>query len=713
MLMQNTNQYKSVIINLAAADVSFQALIQTCVDFGYERVDMVLEYGDFSVRGNIIDIFSVVGQSPFRIEYDVNDVYRITSFSTHDQKTVTELNKIEIEAFDATKKTHTYQRPQFTNNNIISSLFVGDYVVHEYHGLGRYEGLAHRTFGTVSGEYVTLSYKHGDVIHIPIDQLDKIHKYQQFDSTPQLNSLSDQTWKRLAKKATSDIFALAEELFQNYLKRSKQVGFKFFSDTAEQLDIEALFQHQLTPDQERAITEIKADMESAYPMDRLLCGDVGYGKTEVLFRAVLKALMNQKQVAVLVPTTILVEQHTKLFRDRLKNTPFFVESLSRFVSTKDQKMVIEKMKTQQCDLVVGTHRLLSKDIQFNDLGLLVIDEEQRFGVKHKEKIQGLRHHIDVLSVTATPIPRTLFMSLSGTRDLSSIETPPKNRKSILTIVKSHSAELVKEAVSAEIARNGQIFYVFNRVRELPQKQKELQKLFPDLSIGMVHGQMDEHQIKQIMSRFVDGSYDILLATTIIENGLDIKRANCIIIERVEEYGLSQLHQLRGRVGRSNTQAYAYFLYTPNKSINANAKQRLQAIKEYMSLGSGYNIACKDLEIRGAGSIFGSKQHGHVINIGFSYYCKLLEDAVYAKKGEANPNRYWLSADIRNIQIDSHYIDNERERVAMYQRLFKCRTIADCDDLINECQDRYGRLTQQMSDVFVYIKSEIHKHAGCS
>ena len=509
------------------------------------------------------------------------------------------------------------------------------------------------------------------------------------------------------KKAERDTLEIAEELYERYKFRQQSKGFAFAEDSVDQLDIEALFEHELTQDQKKAIAEIKSDMESDLPMDRLLCGDVGFGKTEVMLRAAFKAVDNYKQVVILVPTTLLADQHFSLFKQRFSQTPFVINLLSRFVSKALQKGVIKALSEQQCDIVIGTHRLLSKDIVFKDLGLLIIDEEQRFGVKHKEKIQALKENIDVLSVTATPIPRTTYMSMTGSKDISIIETPPSFRKAIKTTVSKYSEKILRNAVELELNRKGQIFYIHNRVETIDQKVITLKKIFPDARILMAHAQMPEDRIKSIMTAFLNHECDILVATTIIENGIDIPNANTIIIDSSERFGLAQIHQLRGRVGRSNVQAYAYLFYSEQKVLAEKAKQRLQAIKEYVSLGSGYHLALKDLEIRGAGNILGQQQFGHILKVGFSYYCKLLEESVSRQRGD-NGLHFWLPLRTDKIRISEDYIDNQRERIALYTRLMKCRSKEDVMSLKEDIQDRYGRMPSQECDVFDYVLSEVEQ-----
>tara|TARA_Y100000741_G_scaffold287005_2_gene226937 strand:+ start:4413 stop:6527 length:2115 start_codon:yes stop_codon:yes gene_type:complete len=682
-------------------------VIEQLVTLNYIRSKLVLEIGEFAVRGDIMDIFPAESTHPIRIEFDLDTLSRIHYFSPHTQRITKQLNNCHIIAFDSThhKPTGVNLNESYIDHKIIENLFENDYVIHEDYGLGKFKGLHYKTFRNSQGEYIILEYKKGDTIYIPINQINRIHKYEKTTANPPLNSLNDAKWRSQKKKAKADTLRLAEELFTTYKTRNKQQGFAYAPDTELQLIIEQEFPHPLTPDQEKTIQAIKNDMEHSRPMDRLICGDVGYGKTELLIRATLKALDNQKQVAILVPTTLLAEQHLQTFTERLKNTPYIIKCLSRFITKKDQKEIIKQLKNNQCDCIIATHRLLSKDISFNNLGLLIVDEEQRFGVKHKETIKMIKPNVDILNVSATPIPRTLYLSLSGSRDFSVIETPPKNRKPILTYINPIDDQILKNAIHQELNRNGQLFYVFNNIKTIHKKATYLKEIVPSLQIGIIHGQQQESHIKQIMTDFKQKKYDCLLSTTIVENGLDIPNANTIILDGAESFGLAQIHQLRGRVGRSNQQAYAYLLYNDKKTLSEKASKRLEAIKEYVSLGSGYDIALRDLEIRGAGSVLGKEQHGHVLSIGFSYYCKLLEESVNEKKGKNKSTRYPV-LETKYMTISDTYISEPRERIAIYKQLLQCQTHTNCQTIQDDLQDRYGRFDTSMTAVFEYIRKKI-------
>ncbi|MBH37956.1 transcription-repair coupling factor [bacterium] len=682
-------------------------IIKQLVTLNYTRTKLVLEVGDVAIRGDIMDIFPAESSHPIRLEFDLDTVSRIHYFSTHTQRVTKPLQKATIITFDTTlhKPKGINLNESYIDHKIIENLFENDYVIHEEYGLGKFKGLRYKTFRNTQGEYIILEYKKGDTLYIPINQINRIHKYEKTTENPPLNSLNDAKWQSQKKKAKADTLRLAEELFITYKTRNKQHGFAYAPDTELQLIIEQEFPYQLTPDQEKAIQAIKRDMEHTRPMDRLICGDVGYGKTELLVRATLKALDNQKQVAILVPTTLLAEQHFQTFTNRLKNTPYIIKCLSRFIAKKEQKHIIKQLKQNQCDCIIATHRLLSKDISFSNLGLLIVDEEQRFGVTHKEALKMIKPNVDILNVSATPIPRTLYLSLSGSRDFSVIETAPKNRKPILTYINPLDDQIIKQAIQNELKRNGQLFYVYNNIKTIQKKASYLTTLLPTLRIGIIHAQLQESHIKHIMTDFKQNKYDCLLSTTIVENGLDIPNANTIILDGAETFGLAQIHQLRGRVGRSNQQAYAYLLYNDKKTLSEKASKRLEAIKEYVSLGSGYDIALRDLEIRGAGSVLGKEQHGHVLSIGFSYYCKLLEESVKQKKGTKKTPRYPVF-ETNYITISDTYISEPRERIAIYKQILQCQTITDCQTIQDDLQDRYGRFDTTMIDMFEYIRKKI-------
>jgi transcription-repair coupling factor (superfamily II helicase) len=578
----------------------------------------------------------------------------------------------------------------------LSELNNGDFVVHNNYGIGIYRGIDTLTIQGKTGDYLTIEYDKGEKLFIPCENINLIHKYIGMDENePKLNSLSNNNWRRTKARARKMVDALASELVELYAKRMKAEGISFPEDDEMQRELEDSFPFNETEDQLTAINSVKEDMISNKPMDRLVCGDVGYGKTEVAVRAAFKAICGGKQVAVLVPTTILAMQHYNTFSSRFSTFPVKVELLSRFRSKKEQKEVIENIKNGISDVVIGTHRLLQRDVVFKDLGLLIVDEEQRFGVKHKEKIKSLRESIDILTLTATPIPRTLYLSLTGARDMSIINTPPADRLPVKTIVGRYDEETIRKAIKHELARDGQIYYVHNRVKSIDLIATKLKKLVPEAKIRTAHGQMDEKSLEKIMLDFYEKSFNILVSTTIIENGLDIPSVNTIIIERADTFGLSQLYQLRGRVGRSKRQAFAYFFYPEDRVLTKIAKKRLQTIKECSELGSGYRIAMRDLEIRGAGNLLGYKQHGQIHQVGFEMYCKLLKEAVETLK-EDKILEYEIELDLKiDASIPSSYISDGEQKIGFYQKMAAIKDEREIDEISEEMIDRFGPLPQRV------------------
>ena len=616
-----------LILTKSLTPITPQEISTQLVALDYERTDIVIERGQFTIRGSIIDIFPVNHSHPIRVEIDYNQIERITSFDPHTQRSISKIIRTEIST-NTKEEITSFPEIQPTEIPLILTEFKeNDYVVHETYGIGQFKGLIRLIQNGYEGEYVFIQYKGKDKVYVPITQLQLLHHYSKEEGHPKLNSLNDGVWKRTKERAQRAVILMVEEIYQLSKERLNKIGFKYKEDSIHQLEFESQFHHQLTEDQIKAIHEIKQDMESPYPMDRLLCGDVGFGKTEVLLRAAFKAVENEKQVAILVPTTILADQHFKTFKARFKNFPYRIELLSRFVDEDTEKKVIQDIPKHRVDILIGTHRIIQDDIKFADLGLLVIDEEHRFGVAHKERLKQLTPNVDMITVSATPIPRTLYTALTGGRHISSIQTPPFKRKAIITYVSEYSEDIVKDAISLEINRNGKIFYLYNSVQHIYKKYHALQALFPSLTITIVHGQMSKIQLKKAMESFLGSDGQLLLCTTIIENGLDIPEANTIIIENAHELGLSQIHQLRGRVGRTDIQGFAHMLTPTNRSISEDAVKRVQAIKEYSALGAGYKLAMKDLEIRGAGTLLGNAQSGHMTAVGFEMYCQLLEDAL--------------------------------------------------------------------------------------
>ena len=576
--------------------------------------------------------------------------------------------------------------------NSFTDLTPGDLVVHENYGIGRFVAMEQIRIDGAVKDYVKIAYQGTDVLFVPATQLDLVSKYiggGGEDATVRLNKIGTDAWQKTKTKARKAAKDMAEELIQLYAARKRQEGYPFAADTPWQQEFEDNFPYPETDDQLRCIAEIKADMESPTPMDRLLCGDVGFGKTEVALRAVMKAIMDGKQVAILVPTTVLAQQHYQTAISRFRGFPVNIEMLSRFRSPTEQKKTVQNLQTGMVDLVIGTHKLLQKTIQFKDLGLLIVDEEQRFGVSHKERLKELSKGVDVLTLSATPIPRTLNMALSGIRDMSTIEEPPADRYPVQTFVMEHNNAIIDDAIRREVERGGQVYYLHNRTETIEQCAGALRRRIPGLSVAVAHGQMGEDALGDVMHAMADGDIQVLVCTTIIETGLDIPNANTLIIENADRFGLSQLHQLRGRVGRSTRHAYAYFTYRPDKSLSEVAEKRLSAIRDFAEFGSGFKIAMRDLEIRGAGNLLGAEQSGHMMSVGYDMYLKLLDEAVLEQRGEA-PKMPECTADLTiTANIDREYVERGEERMDLYRRMAAIRTQEDADDLLDEMIDRYG------------------------
>ena len=571
----------------------------------------------------------------------------------------------------------------------LRDLKVGDLVVHVDHGIGQFVGLKQIGVGDSLQEFMELRYAGDDKLFVPVERLDLVQKYSG-TAKPPLDKLGGTSWERAKTRVKKAMRDMAEELLKLYAARKAVPGHAFSPDSHWQREFEDAFEWELTVDQANAITDIKRDMESPTPMDRLLCGDVGYGKTEVAMRAAFKAVMDGKQVAFLAPTTVLAFQHQKTLTERFAGFPVTIDMVSRFRSKAEQDQIVADVGAGKIDIIVGTHRLLSKDIQFKDLGLLVVDEEQRFGVAHKERIKQMRRKVDVLTLSATPIPRTLNMSLVGIRDMSIIETPPKDRLSIQTNVVKFDSHVVARAVRHEMERGGQVYFVHNRVESIFSIGAMLQRLVPEARVAIAHGQMGEAELEKAMLDFISKKYDVLLATTIIENGLDIPNVNTIIINRADRYGLSQLYQLRGRVGRSDRPAYAYLMIPPETSLSPIAKKRLAAIREFSDLGSGFRVAALDLEIRGAGNLLGGEQSGHIETVGFEMYMKLLEQAVRELKGEELTDDVRAVVNLRvDLKIDASYVPDMNQRLMIYRKVADARTDAELDQILTELRDRYG------------------------
>jgi transcription-repair coupling factor (superfamily II helicase) len=585
----------------------------------------------------------------------------------------------------------------------LSDLKPGDFVVHVDHGIGQFEGLRQVAVDGANGEFMLLRYAGDARLYVPLARLDLVQKYQSLGGAePALDRLGATVWEARKSRVRKSVSDMADQLLALYAERKTAPGYAFSKDSNWQREFEDAFEFQETPDQERAIDEVKRDMESPLPMDRLLCGDVGYGKTEIAMRAAFKAVAEGKQVAVLAPTTVLAFQHLETFRRRVAAFPMRMEMLSRFRTDKEQEKMLEELEAGKLDIVIGTHRLLSKDVKFHDLGLLIVDEEQRFGVAHKERLKQMRKNVDVLTMSATPIPRTLHMSLVGLRDMSVIETPPRDRLAIQTTVAPFSETLIQRAIEEELARHGQVFFVHNRVESIASLATMVKRLVPRARVVVGHGQMRESELEKVMLKFVRNEADVLVSTTIIENGLDIPRANTILINRADRMGLSELYQLRGRVGRSNQRAYAYLLVPPEGALTPIARQRLAALKEFSDLGAGFRIAALDLELRGAGNLLGREQHGHIEAVGFDMYCQMMERAVAERKGEAvTPERRATLNLGQDIRIPPEYIENENLRLRIYKRIASVTSDAEREEVGRELEDRFGPLPPAVNNLLDY------------
>ncbi len=835
-MMYKTSRGEQIAL---AQNKEYKKISEKLVDFGYKRLPVVGERGEFSVRGGILDVFPSNSNEPFRIELYGDTIESIRIFDPVSQRSKAKINEITI--FDTTERREknliqllpqgcmiifdedavlvssadkfikdmpegrkgeisTYEEikrfanerrlvhfssfiepsddPMFSApksfvnsideiSNITKNLMVisqhaarlsdlkasvgqircgfetdnwivlsdsevfglgpqkpkvpskvyegvgdeiradieeGDYVVHEDYGVGIFRGLQK----IEEGDFALIEFAEGDKLYVPPNLLGRIEKYVSEEGyKPKLSRMGGASWANLKKRVKKSLKDLTEELISLYAERKKTLKIPYPKDDIWQKELEDSFPYEETPDQLKAISEVKEDLESSLPMDRLLCGDVGYGKTEVALRAIVKASAASKQTAVLVPTTILAEQHYHYFKERLKAFPFKIASLSRFRSREEQKKIVDQLKLGEIDIVVGTHRLLSSDVGFSDLGLLVIDEEHRFGVAHKEKLKKLKKSVDVLSMTATPIPRTLYFSLSGARDLSLIQTPPADRSPVKTYVAQFNPALVKEAILRELDRGGQIFFVHNYIETIDNVAGFLKNLLPEIKIAVAHGRMQESHLEKVMDEFLNRRYDVLLCTAIIESGLDIPNVNTIFINYADKLGLAQLYQLRGRVGRSPVKAYAYLMYHQEEIQTQSALSRLRAIQEFTSLGSGYKLALRDLEIRGSGNLLGAEQHGHVLAVGFDLYCELLSEAVKEAKGLKEPTPRQVVIDIReNAYIPGEYIEDEQQRIALYRRLNLLSGEKELAEFKEELTDRFGKIPHQCAKLFEIVNLKI-------
>lgn len=641
--------------------------------------------------------------------FDINFIKNITSQGTEIQDgkilllTDRELFNKRQKEVPSNRKRHYKEKAEYIES--INDIKEGEYVVHSIHGVGVYKGLTKQEFDGQLKDYLTIEYANKDKLHIPAEQINMLCRYRGSGQVkPKLSRMGGSDWENTKTRVKKEVETIAYDLLRLYARRKMKTGIEFAPDSPLQLEMEDTFEYIETPDQLKSINQIKADMESPTPMDRLVCGDVGFGKTEVAMRAMFKAVTSLKQVAVIVPTTVLALQHYQTVSERFKPFGIDVELLCRFRSAKEKKETLKNLATGKCDVVIATHSLLQDNVIFKDLGLLVIDEEHRFGVRHKEKLKEFRENIDIISMSATPIPRTLYMSLSGIKDISVINTPPQNRLPIKTFVGEYNEQTVKNAIVNELDRDGQVFYLYNRVETIEEFKLELQKLVPNARIAVGHGQLSEKHLEDVIIGFDNHDYDILLCTTIIENGLDIPNANTMIIHEADKLGLAQLYQLRGRVGRSEKQAYCYCFYKKNKELSQEATERLKAIREFTTLGSGYRIAMRDVEIRGVGNILGTKQHGHMINVGFDTYCQLLEETVNELKGEKVKANKPTIVDINiTAYIPDEWVGSGEQKMIEYKRLSDVKNETELDYIISEWKDRFSRIPEEVENLIKLIK----------
>ena len=621
----------------------------------------------------------------------------------------------ETDIFGKEKKKNR-KKSEYSGQKIqnFADLSIGDYVVHESHGLGIYRGIEKIEMDRVTRDYMKIEYAGGSNLYVLATQLDTLQKYASGEAAkvPKLNKIGGQEWNKTKTRVRHAVKNIAQDLVKLYAERQASSGYQFGKDTIWQKEFEELFPFEETDDQLAAIEATKADMESKKIMDRLICGDVGYGKTEVAIRAAFKAVQESKQVVYLVPTTILAQQHYNTFVERMKDFPVRVDLLCRFRTPAEQKKTLEDLKKGLVDIVIGTHRVLSKDVKFKDLGLLIVDEEQRFGVTHKEKIKQLQKNVDVLTLTATPIPRTMHMSLIGIRDMSVLEEAPQDRQPIQTFVCEYNEEMVREAINRELARGGQVYYVYNRVQSIADMANTIQKLVPDANVGFAHGQMKERELEKIMYGFINGEIDVLVSTTIIETGLDISNVNTMIIHDSDQMGLSQLYQLRGRVGRSNRTSYAFLMYRRNKMLKEVAEKRLHAIREFTEMGSGFKIAMRDLEIRGAGNLLGAEQSGHMESVGYDLYCKMLAEAVQEAKGIAPAEAFETTIDLNvSAYIPDSYISNEALKLDTYKRIAAIENKEEYEDMTEELTDRFGEPPKNVQNLLAVAELKALAHCA--
>ncbi len=700
---------------LLTRSVTYDQLIEQLVLMQYRQVPMVFSRGEFARRGGIIDVFAVNHTHAVRAEFEDQQLLRLQSFEVGTQCSLRrDLTDILILPCDPDAYEFfggVASNGEAASFELLSELKEGKPVVHVHHGIGIFEGLKYLRLGPLEGEFLYLRYQGADRIYVPLDQIFNVHAYQGTDNPP-LHALSDPAWERAKDRVRASTDNIAQELLEVYRQRLLQTGYRYEEDTAWQIELEASFAHQDTPDQRKVTEAVKRDMESPFPMDRLVCGDVGYGKTEIAVRAAFKAAESGKQVALLVPTTVLAQQHFHNFKQRLEPFGVTVEVLSRFVAARPQKEILARLREGKVDVVIGTHRLLQPDVTFKSLGLLIVDEEQRFGVRHKERLKQLHQNVDVLTMTATPIPRTLYLSLAGTRDLSVLETAPQKRQPVRTVLSEFKPKLVAQGIRDELARGGQVFFLHNRVADIETVRDQIQQGVPEAALAVAHGGMRPRVLEQTMLKFLRGEIQVLVCTTIVENGIDVPNANTIFIDDADGFGLAQIHQLRGRVGRSDRQAVAYLLYRKGRELSTDARARLTAIREYTALGSGYQLALKDLEFRGAGNLLGTNQSGKWQDVGLHLYLDILNESVASARGEtrAQPGtRVRIDPNVKYFIPDT-YIANTRERLAVYYRLMACQSESEVQAIVDDLQDRYGKLPQVVERLLQSVAYQMKSYA---
>lgn len=671
--------------------------------FGYRRVPLVLTPGDYALRGSVLDIFPNKQNLPIRIELFDTEIEDIRSFEPSTQRSISSLRETEIVPFDKKHKLHDHH---IIPHEILFDLNPGDKVVHIHHGVGEYKGLKRMKLQAFEGEYAMVEYDQGDMIYIPIEQLTRIYKYAGAVD-PKVNSLRDNAWQKTQKRVRKAVQNVAKELFSLFKTRRLNPGFSFDEESELTIDLERSFPFAETEDQRKAIEAVNKDMESTRAMDRLVCGDVGFGKTEVALRAAFKAVLSKKQVAVLAPTTILTKQHFRVFSQRLTPLGVNVQFINRFKTRKEQLQTLQGVKSGIVDIIIGTHRLLQKDVDFADIGLLIIDEEQRFGVMAKEKIKQYRSSIDVLTLSATPLPRTLYLSISGIRDISVINTPPLKRLPIITEYLKFDIHQIRSKILFELKRKGQVFLLHNRIHDIYHLYNKLHVALPDVEMRIAHGQMKSGELDRLMSDFYDHKYSVLISTTIIENGIDIPNCHTIFVDDANQFGLAQLHQLRGRVGRDETQSYAYLIYKGDHILTDEVKARFEALKEFEALGAGYDIALRDLELRGIGNLLGTQQSGYMEAVGFEFYMHLLNEAISRERGQQVKKRPYLQISSKmQAYIPEDYIPDMNIRLALYKRIADLESTHQADQLRQECQDRFGALPENLHVMLTLIRDEI-------